>query len=366
MPSPPRPSKQARILGILGGEDQDLCARTLRLTTNLGVLPYRAVVAVRNTLYNLGVMPSCDLGRPTLSVGNITAGGTGKTPMVIALANQLRAMGHRPAVLLRGYEPASSEPRTGSDEAAVLRSALGDHVPVMPDANRVRAAAAVLRNHPAVSVFLLDDAFQHRKAKRDLNLVLIDATRPFGFGRVLPRGLLREPLRNLRRADAIIITRSNRATPQSLEALDRRLEKITGRPPIAHAMHDWASLRLDEETHPLETLAERSVLGVSGLGNPADFEQRLGEAAGRCVGCLAFDDHRPYSESDLADIFTAAAERGAEAVVTTEKDWVKWKPILDAIKPSLPVFRPVVEIKFLDGGDDLAAMIRQAVGDAPK
>lgn len=359
-----RPPTHDRIYSILSGDARDPRAHLTRLATSLASPVFRSVVFARNTLYNVGILQAEDLGRPAISVGNLTTGGTGKTPMVIALAHRLQAMGHKPAVLLRGYEPSGYE-STGSDEAAVLRGALGDTVPVMANPERVQGAKDVIEKHPGITVFLLDDGFQHRAAKRDLNLVLIDATRPFGFDRLLPRGLMREPIGALNRADAVILTRTNRATPEELRDISQRIEDATDRPPLAYAQHDWTTLRLAYKSYPLEHLERYTALGVAGIGNPADFEQRLRQLAGECVGCLTFDDHYLYERSDLSGIFSVASDRGADAVVTTEKDWVKWRSTAHGVKTKIPVFRPVVEMKFTHGEDALDALLEKTL-DQPE
>jgi len=280
--------------------------------------------------------------------------------MVIELADRLRAMGHRPAVLLRGYEPSGLESKQGSDEAAVLRGALGEDVPVRPNPSRIEAAKAVRVERPDLTVFLLDDGFQHRRAARDLDLVLVDATRPFGHGRLLPRGLLREPCRALRRADAVVITRSDRVSKSELAGLTRRLTRLHGRLPIAACRHRWSGLRVGYSDQPLDKLAERRVLGVSGLGNPADFEASLRAVVGKVVGCLTFDDHHPYTRADVRGVMNTALERGAAAVVTTEKDWVKWRRLAGGVKLPLPVYRPRVQMAFINtsnnGGDGAVAL----------
>ena len=351
----------ARIHAIMSGEARDPAAFALRGLTLPATLPYRAAVGSRNALYGLGLLPSRDLGRPTISVGNLTAGGTGKTPMVIALARLLQAMDHRPAVLLRGYEPGGYEQKKGSDEAAELRGSLGGDIPVTPDGDRVRGARTVLDQHPTTTVFLLDDGFQHRRARRDLNLVLVDSLRPFGFDHLLPRGLLREPPAALRRADAVLLTRTNRATPPQLDQLDARIRKITGKAPLAHAVHDWTGLRLAFKPYPVDRLADLRVLGVAGIGNPADFAQRLREVAGTCVGVLTYDDHYRYSRDELEGIFSVALERGAQAVVTTEKDYVKWRTSASGVKARLPVYRPIVAMKFTRGEQALKELLHQTV-----
>ena len=347
---------QARLIRIQSGKDRDAAAVALRLASNLGTPAYRVAVGVRNRMYDLRLLRARRLGRPTIAVGNLTAGGTGKTPMVIELCRRLEAMGHRPAVLLRGYEPAGLESKEGSDEAKVLRGALGS-TPVQADSSRLRGARAVLATHPDTSVFVLDDAFQHRRARRNLDLVLVDSTRPFGFGRLLPRGLLREPKRNLRRADAVIITRADRVDAATLLRLDEQIKRITGSAAIAHAAHRWAELRIGHETREVSWLGRRRVLGVSGIGNPADFEAKLRSVAGGVVGMLAFDDHHAYTRSEVLGILHHAEERGAEAVVTTQKDWVKWRRLAGGTKATLPVVRPIVRMGFLDGEDALDEML---------
>ncbi len=161
---------------------------------------YATVMRIRNALYDKGYFATHSLGRPAVSVGNITAGGTGKTPVSIWLATKLAKSNHHPAVLLRGYKTTAEGI---SDEAEVLRNSLAGIAPVIVNRSRVRGAAAALRDHPDTTVFVLDDAMQHRGAKRNFDLVLINARNPFGFDRILPRGLLREPLQELRRASAV-------------------------------------------------------------------------------------------------------------------------------------------------------------------
>ena len=347
---------QARLIRIQSGEDRDAAAVALRLASNLGTPLYRTAVGVRNRLYDLHLLRARGLGRPTIAVGNLTAGGTGKTPMVIELCHRLEALGHRPAVLLRGYEPAGLESKEGSDEAKVLRGALGS-IPVQPDSSRLQGARDVLKAHPDTGVFVLDDAFQHRRARRDLDLVLIDATRPFGFDRLLPRGLLREPKRSLRRAHAIVVTRADRVDAAALRRLDARIEQITGRRPVAHAAHLWGELRIGHEKRDVSWLHHRKVLGVSGIGNPSDFEAKLRSVAGGVIGMIHFDDHHAYTRSEVQGVLNHAEECGADAVVTTQKDWVKWRRLAGGTKATLPVVRPIVRMGFLDGEEALAEML---------
>ena len=217
-------------LRIISGENTSAIARVVRGLAGVVEPFYSAAMRVRNAAYDRGLFHAHDLGRPTISVGNITTGGTGKTPVVIWLARQLREQGRRPAILLRGY---GATQQHGSDEAALLEQSLNSNstirIPVQANPSRVRGAAEVLQKSPEVDFFLLDDAFQHRRAKRDFNLVLINATEPFGFGHVLPRGLLREPLAGLKRADAFLITRCSLASTEAVAVIDRLFVRPTSR-----------------------------------------------------------------------------------------------------------------------------------------
>ncbi|MEM7576152.1 MAG: tetraacyldisaccharide 4'-kinase [Planctomycetota bacterium] len=346
----------ARFLRVMSGQDRDPRAHAWRLALSAARPGYRTLLYADRFQKNLRAR---SLGRPTVSVGNLTTGGTGKTPMTVELVRRLRDHGHRPAVLLRGYGTSDLEAKRNADEVEVLRQALGPDVPVEPHPSRVKAARQVLQRVPDTTCFVLDDGFQHRRARRDLDLVLIDATRPFGFDRLLPRGLLREPLSALNRADALMLTRTDQVTPESLETLIARLTKLTGKPPLAHARHAWTTLRLGHKTVPLDTLEGLDVYGVCGIGNPDTFERQLRDAAHRVVGFSAFDDHHRYGRGDIVSIFNATAERGGSAVVTTEKDWVKWRKTANRVKLSLPVYRPGVTMQFSHGAEALDALLRE-------
>src|ERR1700722_16404745 len=191
---------------ILSGSDGSLRGRVVRGLTAIAEPAYAAAMAGRNLAYSRGWFSSRRLPSATISVGNITTGGTGKTPVVRWLAGRLREAGKYPAVLLRGYRATTGGV---SDEQQLLARGLTDAIPVIANPDRFAGAEQALGHNGKIDAFVLDDGFQHRKVKRDFDLVLINATEPFGFGHVLPRGLLREPMAGLRRADALLITRSS-------------------------------------------------------------------------------------------------------------------------------------------------------------
>ncbi len=347
---------------ILSGDDRGVGARLTRLALHALEPPYRAAVALRNVAFDRRWRRAHPLGRPTISVGNLTVGGTGKTPMVVAICRKLIAMGLRPAVLLRGYKSHGGR----SDEADELQTTLGAQVTVRADPDRVRAASGVLDACGDIGAFVLDDGFQHRRAQRDLDLVLLDAARPFGDGHVLPRGLLRESAANLRRADAVILTHADLATPQQLDATRRQVQQITGRPPVALVAHAWVGLKdHHDQVHGLDAVADRRVIGVSGIGDPTSFERSLQHHAAAVARMVRFADHHRYTQAGLRELFDPALAASADAFVTTEKDWVKWAPLFGGAAMPVPVYRVVLALQFLDGEAAMDTLLQTAcAGDA--
>jgi tetraacyldisaccharide 4'-kinase len=358
----------ARLYNIMADKDRTLSAHAARLGLRFLQPAYRLAISLRNQTFDLHLRKPTHLPRPTISVGNLTTGGTGKTPMVIQLAKQLTEQGSHPAVLLRGYMPnKTNQQHTTSDEAQELACELGSSIPVQPNPNRAAAAEQVLSQHPDTDVFLLDDAFQHRQIHRDLDIVLIDATRPFGFDHLLPRGLLREPPKNLRRAHAIIITRCDLVPPQTLADLDQRIQSLTGQPPTAHAAYQWTAFRSNDhhlpgDRFPGDHLKNLKTVGLSAIGNPNAFQHMLNQASKQVLTSHSFDDHHAYQPHEVRDLLADAKQRGADAIVLTEKDWVKWQPILqnlDTDPTTLPILRPILGIHFLHGTEKISQLLQQ-------
>jgi tetraacyldisaccharide 4'-kinase len=302
--------------------------------------------------YADGRAASFTLSRPVLSVGNLTVGGTGKTPVVLHLAERFLAQGRRPAILSRGYGRASREvvvvssgegarvgPDSGGDEPVLLAKRLpGAIVVVAP--RRVDAARAAEAFHP--DLFLLDDGFQHLSVRRDLEVLLLDAADPFGGGRYPPFGRLREPLSALRRADAIVFTRAAPGRPT-----EETLETVARWNPDARVFN--ARIRPAGLRNPLGA-ADRpppgtDFLAVCGIARPDSFREGLAELGLSPVQTLAFPDHCRYGGADLARIARAAARSGSMAIVTTEKDAVK----LDG-RVALSLFAVRLEVELSDPG----------------
>ncbi|MGA2502191.1 MAG: tetraacyldisaccharide 4'-kinase, partial [Tepidisphaeraceae bacterium] len=285
------------IHDILGGRRATVGARLLRGLLSLAEPAYAAVMSTRNWLYGRSILKAHQLHAAVISIGNITTGGTGKTPMVQWLARQLRRRGLTPAVLIRGYKGHAG----WSDEQQLLRRMLGD-VPVLAEPDRVAGANRLLKEHPQTQAILLDDGFQHRRLARDFDLVLVDATNPFGFGHVLPRGLLRERRSGLGRADAIVLTRNDLISPQRRRELESELHGWSPRAAIYRARHQLTGLRSPGADPaappdlPLDWLSRRRWIAAAGIGNPAALEQQLRDLPGTFCGGTWFGDHHGFTE----------------------------------------------------------------------
>lgn len=314
---------------------------------------YAGVLGVRNILFDQGLRKVHRAHVPVISIGNLTAGGTGKTPTVAAIVRRLVDHAFVPAVVMRGYR---AESTGGSDEQQEL-SGLLPGVPIIANPDRVAAAAGIARDHPNVNVIVLDDGFQHRRIARDLDLVLIDATDPFGGGHVLPAGLMRERSSNLRRADAVIVTRSDGVDTAALAEIDARIARYHGSPPIAHAIHGWTRI-VDANDSPVDRPGAH-VHTLCGIGNPAAFIAQAGKTF-RVVDSTVRPDHATYTEDDVLHVAHEARDNGADAVLTTPKDWVKLRPLVESTAIDVPVWRPVVELGFVDGEGELSRRIIEA------
>lgn len=279
---------------------------------------YAGLMRLRNAWYDAVPSASHDAGIPVICVGNITTGGSGKTPLVMEIVRRLCAAGRTPAILTRGYRGRPDEP---ADEVLEYRSALPD-VPVVVHPDRVKGAATARLEHAADCV-VMDDGFQHRRLRRDLDIVVIDALSPWGGGWTLPAGRLREPLTGLRRAGLIVINRVNLAEDAATHAIDSRLDALTVDAPRVRASVSVDRVVEDRVSLPTERLKGRRVQPVSGLGNPTAFHRLLRGTGADLLPPVVYGDHHRYSAADVSAVRSAAAAAGAEAVVTTRKDWVK-------------------------------------------
>ncbi len=306
-----------QYLALVRGEKRGPWPALQRLALSAASVPYRIAVRLRNLAYDIGWLRPQRAGVPVVSVGNLTAGGTGKTPCVEYVARHYRARGLRVAVLSRGYGSDAGR----NDEALVLEENLPD-VPHLQGADRVRWARAAVEELDS-EVLLLDDGFQHRRLARDLDLVLLDATDPWGQGRLLPRGLLREPASGLRRAGVIVLTRCDQAA--DLDGLRRRVGQVAPSVPVVETTHRPLDLiGSDDMLLSLESLHGRPVAAFCGIGNPEAFRRTLLDLGVDLRAFRAFADHHPYTRGDIEDLRRWAGDLPADGVVvTTQKDLVK-------------------------------------------
>jgi tetraacyldisaccharide 4'-kinase len=301
----------------------------ISLHTLLGLLslPYRGAVALRNGLYDQGVFRQEKLPCPVISVGNLVVGGTGKTPLVILLAKLLREKGHRPAVLSRGYGGRAKSSvniisdgnrllmpwREAGDEPVLIARSLPE-VPVLTGPRRLLTGRAAI-GHLGADILILDDAFQHRALHRDLDIVLIDAARPLGNGRLLPGGPLREPVKALGRAHILVRTGGGRALEQP--------SPVYPETPTFRGFHQPLGIVEGGRLIPAASLKGQKVCAFAGIGRPGAFRRSLDELDSEIVSFRPFPDHHPYSRADIDILRQLAAKTGAERIVTTEKDGVR-------------------------------------------
>ncbi len=358
-----KPSREQSLLRLLSGETRGVGALLARGGLRVVEPVYAAMMTIRNFAYERGWIKSYALPAPAISVGNLTTGGTGKTPVVRWLGERLREAGFTPVILMRGY-------RTGdcqvSDEQLMLEDQLHRHkgrrILIHAEADRVEGARHVAK-HEEVDVFVLDDGFQHRRARRDFDLVLINALEPFGFNHVLPRGLLREPIGGLRRADAIILTRADQVSLDRVAEIERRIRSLHCGAPIYRARHALVAVLENEDSLPVEVLGKRPFFAFAGIGNPGALDAQLTAFGETYCGGRWLGDHHDYKYADLEEITRLARERGAEGLVTTEKDWPKLRRMkLEML--GLPILRLAMAIRFAE--DDEARLFDQLQQRLPK
>ncbi len=341
---------------LVSGKRRGVLPAVTRCALAMGEIPYSLVVARRNRRFDNGKTEIHRVGVPVISVGNITMGGTGKTPVVEWLARWFRARGVRVCIISRGY---GAEEGARNDEALELEQKLPD-VPHVQNPNRVEAAQMAIEEFET-QLILLDDAFQHRRIHRDLNIVLLDALEPFGFEHVFPRGTLREPLAGLARADVVCLTRADMLSPDERLKIRARVQQY--RPNVSwvelsHAPR--ALLKWRGEEQPLATLREKKTAAFCGIGNPAGFRHTLETCGYTVAGWQEFPDHHNYSRGDIEALIAWASELqatdGASAIVCTHKDLVK---IQSAALGPLPLLAVAIGMEVLAGQSAFEAELQR-------
>ncbi len=327
---------------LVSGRHKGLLAALARVLLRVVEVPYTAAVSWRNRRYDRGTAKVYRVDVPVLTVGNLTLGGTGKTPMVKWLAERLQHAGLRVAIVSRGYGATDGK---HNDEALELAQALPD-VPHVQNRDRVAAAQRAIHESGA-QVILLDDGYQHRRLARDLDIVLLDALEPFGFEHVFPRGTLREPLAGLRRAQIVCLSRADAISQFEREAIRRRVARIAPEAAWCEAAHTASRLINSRgDTRPLDDLAGQRVVAFCGIGNPAGFRHTLTTANCKPVAWRELPDHHAYTTTDRSELVTMAKNANANCLVCTQKDLVK---LQQAELESVPLWAVGIEINFLMG-----------------
>ena len=338
---------------------------------------FLAVVEIRYLLYRTGLLRRYPLGTQVISIGNVTAGGTGKTPVTEIFARTLAAEGRRVAILSRGYRRREApwwqrlftqviekplvvsdgrrvllDSATGGDEPYLLASNLPG-VAVVVDRNRVKAGRHAV-NRLGCDTLILDDGFQYQKLKHSIEVVLVDSTNPFGNGNLLPRGILREPVRNLKRADIIFLTKCR----GDVSAVKEEIRRYNRTAEIVECNHTPKVLKdvWSREEFPLSWLAGKTTCTLSGIASPKGFENSLRHLGAKVVWCERYADHHRYDASEVLYALNRTADMGADALVTTEKDAVRF-PRLETSPVRCLYLRIAIEI--LAGGESFAEIINR-------
>jgi tetraacyldisaccharide 4'-kinase len=302
---------------------------------------------------------------PVISIGNITVGGTGKTPLVKRVVYALKLAGHRPGIVLRGY---GSKINGVSDEEAEHRIN-NPGVPVVANPNRVQAISEMMTRQSGTRVdcIILDDAFQHRRVARQADIVLIDATRDPFADHLLPKGWLREPVSSLRRATGVVITHAESASPSAVKELSKKIQDTLGKPPLAVTAHSWMSLTLStggtDAQEPIEWLQGKKLVSCCAIARPRPFLHQAHSKGAQIVDALVLRDHAVIGRSRGEHLARRAKALGADAIICTSKDWTKMRHLPESIWP-VPVVRPTLEHLFISGLQDFDAHIVDRVASS--
>lgn len=299
---------------VMTGQEEGMGAGLIRLLFQPLAWLYGALVHVRNAFFNAKILAAESLGRPVISIGNVTWGGSGKTPFVLMLAEYVQRQKHKPAILTRGYASGGS---TVSDEARMLEEELPG-IPVGQGADRLASGRKILSSQP-VDVFILDDGFQRRQIKRDLDIVLIDSTNPFGNGQVLPAGILREPLSELKRAHIIVLTKINLLNANT-EDLLRKIQSLNPQALVVQAAHLPSRVEnfISREEFSLSVVQGQKVIGFAGIADPFGFENMLKGLGLDLVEFVPFLDHHEYTSNDINLLLEKARKAGCSLIMTAK------------------------------------------------
>jgi tetraacyldisaccharide 4'-kinase len=343
---------------VMSGRKRGLAANLLRTGLWSAQWPYRVGVAIKNCAFDFGLREPFEVGVPVISVGNLTTGGTGKTPVVAFLANWFRDAGAQVGLLSRGYKSLDA---AANDEKLVLDQ-LCPGVPHWLNADRIDSAKRAVVD--GCTLLILDDAFQHRRIHRDLDIVLIDATNPWGFGHCLPRGMLREPIANIERADLVVVTRADQISAEELTVIRSELVRHNHIGTVIEVSFRPSQLiNSAGQTKPFAELAGQRVFGFCGIGNPDSFVRTLRTLGSEVVGFESFPDHHHFTSDDLVRLGEQAKSANADVLLTTHKDLVK---LPDTGLGGRPLWAVQIETEILRGAPMLESRLWSVLERVPK
>lgn len=381
-----REALQVYLYKLVHGEKPGILANLLLSILRIFSLIYGLGVRIKLGLYTWGIKKRHKLNCTVISLGNITVGGTGKTPTAQQLATIIRDMGYKVVILNRGYRAAwkgdiglvsdgkkifMSVSEAG-DEAYLLAKNLPG-VPVVIGKDRAVTGEYAVKQLKA-DVVILDDGYQHWKLARDLDIVLIDTLNVFGNNFLLPRGTLREPLANLSRAHAYLLTKVDQSSHNARSNIRNVLARYNCVAPVVESIHnprafieieDWYKKGLRCTKISLEAIRGKKVLAFSAIGNPSSFEQTIADTGAGTVEAVRFPDHHSYTMAEMQEVMQKAVDHGACALVTTEKDAVKIPAEFIHSDRPLPVYILSIELNFVDGMEDLMQLIKKVLKPQP-
>lgn len=335
---------------VVSRKDRGPIAGCARFVFGLIEIPYSIAVKTRNRMFDSGLKKINRLDIPVVSVGNLTLGGTGKSPMVAFLASRLIREGKKPGLLSRGY--AQGEENRPNDEAMELAWRLPD-TPHEQDPDRFAGGKRLLEIRPDLDIAILDDGFQHRRLHRDLNIVLLDASEPFGYDRIFPRGLLREPVGSLKRADIVILSRADLVREVERKRIREIVRKYAPDALWGELIHKPGRLVSfnGEEFHAhtsesLDRCRNHAAVAFCGIGNPEGFRTTLKSIGVNLLDLLDFPDHNNYADEDYERIERSVRRNAPETIFCTMKDLVK---IRKKDIAGVPLYAVSIESEFIEG-----------------
>ena len=363
--------KQDGFRKLISCQSGGISAALLRFLLTVAAVGYSIAIGLRNFLYSKGWLKAYRANAIVVSIGNITVGGTGKTPLVIWLYNKitqnskLKTQNYKCAILTRGYKATQNsklKTQNYEDEPAIIAECC-PQAKVIVNPDRVAGAKEAVSKFSA-NVLIMDDGFQHRRLARDLDIVTIDATQSFGYGKLLPAGLLREPVTALKRADAVVITRCDQIKENKLAELEQKLQQINPNMIIARSIHAPNFVKsLDGHEISLKELNDKKIFAFCGIGNPDAFLDTIKRLGSELIGSKVYNDHHHYTENDIADIHKQAKPLKADLILTTQKDWSSTQYAIRNTQYEIPFAYLKIELKFTSGEDKLTALIKKALAD---